>query len=267
MGKTIGQRELERLEQRLSLPDPAGDGVEIAGLLGRRYWGRVAGSILGGLAGLWWLIPRDGHEVTGAPVVFLALVGQLLGTAYGHLLQVGVRADGPRVASLQSRSPGDYLTPIEVALVRGTPALTLAAVVVAVVNLVVGSAGRGASGVVLGACGVALLLVVVLVRVARRALDHPATATTPAGLLWSEMLRAQMLRDLAEGTVAVSAVGGGGVLLWAVTTTEGVAGWFRMAGFVLGVLALLAMGLTVVTSVVDRRHRWARQHALAEVGA
>lgn len=192
-------------------------------------------------------------------------VGLALGTAAGPLRQVTTAAPAARVAAVRRRRLPDYLRPAEVAGAALSTVLPVAAVVLAAVTLADGTSAPVGAGIVALSGALSLAVQAVLWWVVRHGLRQPVAATTAVGLEWGEVLRSQLLRDQLGAVTLVSAGGGGGALLWGLTTgMGGLPGWERTAAPIAAVVSVIVVVIVISfgAAIVDRRFVWVRAHVL-----
>lgn len=262
----LAGRELNRLARKTTLADPGGDWDTLVSRQGRRDAGRVIGLFIvfmGWLPLSYWSTEGGGSSV--AWWLLLLPVGQTLGAAAGQLHQVTTAAPVARVAAVRRRQLRDYVRPSEVAGAAASTVLPAAAVVIAAVTLVDGTSTPVAAGLVVLSGALSLALLVVLWWVVHQGLRQPVAATTHVGLEWGEVLRSQLLRDQLGAVTFVSACGGGGALLWGLTTgMGGLPDWERTAAPIVAVVSVIVAVIVISfgAAVVDRRFVWVRAHVL-----
>lgn len=261
----LAGRELNRLARKATLPDPGGDWATLVARQGRRDAGRVIGLFvvfIGWLPLSYWSAEGGGSSSVTWWLLLLP-VGQALGAAAGQLHRVSTVAPAARVAAVRRRQLRDYVRPSEVATASVSTVLPAAAVVMATVTLVDGTSAPVAAGIVALSGTLSLALLAVLWWVVRQGLRQPVAATTDVGLEWGEVLRSQLLRNQLGAVTFVSAFGGGGALLWGLTTgMRGLPDWARTAGLIVATVSVIVIVIVSVAAFVDRRFVWVRAHVV-----
>lgn len=196
-------------------------------------------------------------------VLLIASSFTTIGALLGHLWKVRSSSGQPRLVSLHRREVSDYLTPRELELVRlcvVVPVLALAFGVVMVVqdpDVWVGA--------VLAGCAALALGIGLLVRpLAQWSLTAPSGVVTPGGLVWAEMLRGILLRDVVSGLWGVVTVASGAVPVFGWMTKDLPPAADALGAVVVGLAVVANLGFAWV-SWRDTNHRWARQHAVGGV--
>lgn len=141
------------------------------------------------------------------------LVGMATGATIAALRTKPVLPEGERFARSGAVTLEDYLAPVELLGARVASALSVAALVIAVILLANGSIAPSPA-LVVGAIVIALGLagLVMFEIVARRILTRALPVGSPAELAWNDALRARSMRDVASvplclgvwGTLAIS---------------------------------------------------------------
>lgn len=260
--------ELRRLIQTATLGDPGGDWATLVVRQGRRSAGRVIGlyvAFVGSIPLIGWSIYAGGRPGAGWPWPLILPVGSALGTDVGQLRPLPAAAPAARVAVVHRRQLINYVRPVEVAAAAVSTVLPVAAVVIAAVTLIHGTSTPLAAVIMALAAAVSLAILAVLWWVIRRVLRQPVTATTDAGLEWGEVLRSQLLRDQLGAVTFVCALGGGGGLLWGLTTgVHGLPDWAGTAVPLVATVCVIVIVILIVigAALADRRFGWVRAHVL-----
>lgn len=256
--------ELRRLMRKAKLPDPGSDWGTLVVRQGRRYAGRVIGLFVvfvGSIPFIGWSIAAG--DRSGPWWLLILPVGHALGTAAGHLRQVTIAPPAARVAVMRRRQLLDYVRPLEVCAAAGSTVLPAAAVALATVTLTQGTSTPAAVIIVALAGVVSLALLAVLWWVVRMGLRQPVAATSDAGLEWGEVLRSQLLHDQLGAITVVSALGGGGVLMWAFGTgMRGLPDWTRTAVPIAAAVAVVLVVVLIAAALADRHFAWVRTHVV-----
>lgn len=258
------QRELGRFVSATGLPDPEGDRTWVV----ERTRARVSGRLLGVATAVGLALPlmsiavSDGDSSSAWWILFIP-VGQVVGTALGHLRPIQGHPSGPRVASLRPRLLRDYVTTAEsvaAILCAGLPVVSIA---LAAVNLAQGTSAPTPAVLALVTAALSLVTVLGLWVLVRRALRQNVATRGPEGLAWAELLRAQMLRDLVGGVAFAGWFGGAFVLFWGVTSSwRDFPDWYLPVTFVLAALSVSALVVGLAVGVGDKSLGWARHHVL-----
>lgn len=260
------QRELARFARVAQLPDPGVDTAPVLDRLASRYAGRIIGVtavVVLSLAGASITEATDRFPVW----IPIALpVGMAVGTAVGNLLSTSLRGPTLRVATLRRRELTDYVTPAEVRVAQLGWVVPIAAIVMGVLTLT-STTSTTTSGVIVTVAGVLSFLAAVGTwTLAGRVLVQSTDVTTPAGLLWSEVLRASLLRDLLSAVAMFGLWGGGGALLWGIANGwSNYPDWYLIVGAMVLVVVLGGTALGLIAATKDRRFDRVRREALAEV--
>lgn len=258
------EREVARFAAVTGLSDPGADRLWVTERVQSRLTGPLIGLSLAVLVALPALALQESARASTNPWwIVLLPVGHILGTALGHLHRISSPSTGPRVATLRARVLGDYGTRAEVVAAAACVILPLVSAALAILNLAGGTSAATSALLSLGLAVAGLVLWVVCLWFARRALRQNVGTQGAAGLAWAELLRAQMLRDLVGGAAAAATFGGAFGLFWGVAQTwRDYPDWYVSVAVVVAIVGAVALLVTWLAAVADKRLGWARGHAL-----
>ena len=168
------------------------------------------------------------------------------------------------MVSLHRRELVDYLAPIELWLARSAAVVPIAVAALAVAALV-GEPGDPAGLWVTVVCVLCLAVNLLAEPLARWTLLAPTGVSTPGGLVWAEVLRARMLRDIVSACT-VAAVAAPSLALWtALLRFDRPAAWWLPGCWgIAGVAGAISLG-RFWFDVTDSSFQWARGHAVPKV--
>ncbi len=256
-------REEAQLGNWSGYADAGPDAPGLHARLMSRQSGRVIGVLVVWAGGFGVLALLD--RLTPPAIVLTIPLGALVGAALGQLRELPA-ARGPRVASMRPRQLTDYVLPVERNVAVGSALLPALGAAVVAVGAIAGTPSSRTS-----ALAIALLLATIIVglglgSIGRSLIAAPIDARGPAGVAWSEIIRAQNLRDLLVGTVFVN-TGGSLLALLVFRHREAahVPDWVWAVALLVCGAGLLAFVILALTGIADRTFHWARTHALAGV--
>lgn len=134
-----------------------------------------------------------------------------VGALIGHLWSLRGRPSVPRVVSLHRRELVDYLAPVELWLSRCAAVVPVAVAALALAAWL-GEPRDPAGLAVTAVCAACLVIGLLAEPLARWTLLAATGVSTPGGLVWAEVLRAKMLRDIMSAC-SLAAVAGPGLAL------------------------------------------------------
>ena len=187
-----------------------------------------------------------------------------VGALVGHLRSLRRGSDTPRVVSLHRRELVDYLAPVELWVSRCAVVVPLSVAALAIAALV-GAPRDSAALAVLATCALGLVVSLLAEPLARRTLLAPTGVSTRGGLVWAEVLRAKMLRDIVTACSLTAVVGPGLMLLNAVLRFERPDAWWLPGCWLVAGLAVAVSAVRFWFDVTDSSFQWARGHAAPEV--
>jgi hypothetical protein len=188
-----------------------------------------------------------------------------VGALVGHLWSLRRRSDAPRVVSLHRRELVDYLAPVELWLSRCAAVVPLAVAALGLAAWVAEPRADPVGLAVTAVCAVCLPVSLLAEPLARRTLLAPTGVSTPGGLVWAEVLRAKMLRDIVSACSLLAVAGPGLALATAVTRFDRPdAWWLPGCWLVAGLAGVIVLG-RFWFDVIDSGYQWARGHAVPGV--
>jgi hypothetical protein len=254
-------REARRVHGGVAGASPGPDWPVLYARLRSREIGLVIGLSVGFPA--YFLLASLG-DAWLAPGIAALILPASVGALVGHLRSLRGRPGVPRVVSLHRRELVDYLAPSELWLARCAAAVPVAVAALAVAAWT-DDPGDPAGPAVLSVCAFSLVVSLLAQPLARRTLLAPTGVSTPGGLVWAEVLRARMLRDIVS-TCTVTAVATPGLaLMSAVLRYDRPDGWWLPGCWlVAGLVGVLSLGRAWF-DITDSGFDWARGHAVPEV--
>lgn len=256
-------RAAERVA-RAAAPAQAGeDWPSLYARLDGRHIGRALGSGVGmAAAGLAFLVAGDEFPDGLTPfAIVLFSSGSTIGALLGHLWKVRSSVATTRLVSLRRRELRDYLTPTELRLVQVSVLVPVLAVALGVMTTVQGGSERSLGYLQIASGLLALVVGLVARPLGRWSLTSATDVSTAGGLVWAEMLRGVLLRDVVSGLWGVATIASGAVPVFAWASGDQPAA-VDVLGAVVVVLAMVVnLGFGWV-SLRDTNFRWARQHAV-----
>ena len=251
------ESEARRIDRAAGTIAPSDDWPTLyARLRAREIGGAVGYSVSLPLGALVW---EQGPPMSGVAALLVYATLPAVGAMVGHAWSMGLKPGLVRVAELRDRRLGDYLTPAE----RGWTLLA-AAVPLAGVGLGWSSAAQpdgNVAGVTVAAVSAAALGVGLLsVPLVRRVLETPPGTSTGGGVVWAEVLRAVMLRDIVSGCWTAAVIVPALALWYAVTDSESSGSWWGPGCYATIGLAVVVLAALGWAGIRDYRHRWARRH-------
>ena len=255
-------REAREMQHAAAGAPPGSDWPQLYGRLRSREIGLVFGMSAG--FPVYTALCTLGDAWMGLGLVAL-LLPTSVGALVGHLWSLRRGSAAPRVVSLHRRELVDYLAPAELWLSR---CAVLVPVAVAALGLAAwaGEPRADPLGLAVAAvCAVCLAVALLAEPLARWTLLSPTGVSTPGGLVWAEVLRAKMLRDIVSACSLTAVTGPALALLGAVGQFDRADGWWLPGCWLVGGLAVAIFLGRFWFDITDSSFQRARAHAAPEV--
>ena len=255
-------REARQVQHAAAGAPPGSDWPLLYARLRSREIGLVVGMSVGFPA--YMALCTLGDVWAGLALVALFLPTSV-GALIGHLWSLRGGPDAPRVVSLHRRELADYLAPAELWLSR-----CAVLVPVAVAALAFAAWAREAPPTPVGlavtaACVVALGVGLLAEPLARWTLLSATGVSTPGGLVWAEVLRAKMLRDIVSACSSTAVIGPAIALMLVVGQVDRPEGWWLPGCWLVGGLAGALLLGRFWFDIADSSYQRARVRAAPEV--